>query len=59
MPCVEAEAGTYTDELEDLHHAARILFAARLGRMSTGDIEAVVDQHEAECESNISLVWQS
>lgn len=51
---IEAElelfAAFYLDSCPDVHQAARMLFGARISRMSNTEIEALVDAQQSHCE---------
>nr|XP_019009161.1 uncharacterized protein I206_05807 [Kwoniella pini CBS 10737]OCF47942.1 hypothetical protein I206_05807 [Kwoniella pini CBS 10737] len=53
-PDLQFFAEYYMDSSGDVHQAARLLFAARLGRMTSGEIAAMIDNSHANLPSKSS-----
>ncbi|WWD20135.1 hypothetical protein CI109_104611 [Kwoniella shandongensis] len=55
-PDLDFFASYYLDSSADVHQAARMLFAARVGRMSEAEIDAVVEAKQSDLPSRRSTV---
>jgi hypothetical protein len=52
---LEFFAQYYMDPSHDVHLASRMLFEARLEKMSEGEIEAVISAYQDDCEWCIDI----